>query len=128
MKIAVTVRARRVVGFFSGDTIIARECWGSSLLGRLWLKTVFYETDRIHRSVARHAGLLVPDLFRLQDVALFAVFFRDYLAAPGNPAASRFDREVLPALAAKKFGDRYDPRTGIVHSITQILCGRASPK
>ena len=47
IKIAVTVAGKRVLGFFSGDTIIARESWGSSLLGRLWLKTVFSEADSI---------------------------------------------------------------------------------
>ena len=113
MKIAVTVRDRRVVGFFSGDTIIARECWGSSLLGRLWLKTVFSEADRIHRQSRDTLVYWFLICSGYKTWRYLPVFFRDYLPHPDS-RVSRFDREVLPALATNKFADEYDPATGVV--------------
>jgi hypothetical protein len=113
MKIAVTVAGKRVVGFFSGDTIIARECWGSSLLGRLWLKTVFREADSIHlhsRDTLIYWFLICSGY---KTWRYLPVFFREYLPHPES-RASRFDREVLHALAAKKFADEYDPDTGVI--------------
>jgi hypothetical protein len=113
MKIAVTVADKRVVGFFSGDTIIERECWGSSLLGRLWLKTVFSEADRIHaysRDTLVYWFLICSGY---KTWRYLPVFFREYLPHPES-RASGFDREVLPALATKKFADEYDPATGVI--------------
>src|SRR5262245_10702796 len=49
MKIGSTIEDRNVVGLFSGDTIIAREHWGSSLLARLWVTTVFREAASIRQ-------------------------------------------------------------------------------
>src|SRR5262249_47905248 len=43
MRIPAFVEGQRVLAFFSGDTIVAREHWGSPLLGRIWLRTVFAE-------------------------------------------------------------------------------------
>jgi hypothetical protein len=120
MKIAMTVAGTRVVGFFSGDTIIAREYWGSSLLGRLWLKTVFSEADCIH---LHSRGTLIYWLLICSGYKTWRylpVFFREYLPHPES-RASRFDREVLQTLAASKFPGEYDPATGV------IRLGRANP-
>ena len=88
MKIGITIENRNVVGFFSGDTIIAREHWGSSLLARLWVTTVFREAESHPAARARHAVLLVSHLLRIQDLALPADILRRLHAAPGSTAVA----------------------------------------
>lgn len=113
MTLPVTVEGQEVVGFFSGDTIIARECWGSSLLGRLWLRTVFAEADRIQgrSSDARLYWFLICSGYKTWRY--LPIFFRHYSPHPER-SASAFDRKVLRALATTKFGDEYHPDAGVV--------------
>jgi len=113
MKVPALVDGRQVVGFFSGDTIIAREHWGSSLLGRLWLETVFGETDRIQRHSPETAcyWLLISSGYKTWRY--LPIFFHAYAPHP-QVVPSPFDRQVLRALARAKFGDEYHPDLGIV--------------
>ncbi len=113
MQLAVTIEGRQVIGFFSGDTIIAREHWGSSLLGRLWLRTVLSEGDRIQR---QSPGTLVYWFLICSGYKTWRylpIFFRDYLPHPDASTPS-FDREVLRTLATRKFGDEYDAGSGVI--------------
>jgi hypothetical protein len=113
MKIHATVQDKPVVGFFSGDTIIARERWGSSVLGRFWLKTVFSEADRIQMHTPRTLAYWFLICSGYKTWRYLPIFFRHYLPHPESSACA-FDREVLQALARKKFGDEYDPATGVI--------------
>jgi hypothetical protein len=113
MKLALTVGTRRVVGFFSGDTIIAREHWGSSLLGRLWLKTVFSAADRIQMQSPDTLLYWFLICSGYKTWRYLPVFFRDYSPHPDR-SASAFDHEVLRMLATKKFGDEYDRAAGVI--------------
>jgi hypothetical protein len=113
MKLSITVEKRRVAGFFSGDTIVARERWGSSLLGRLWLRTVFSETERIQ---TQSPGTLLYWFLICSGYKTWRylpIFFRDYWPHPVL-TASAFDRRVLHTLATRKFGGEYHPNPGIV--------------
>jgi hypothetical protein len=113
MTLRALVDGRPVVGFFSGDTIIAREHWGSSLLGRLWLKTVLEEADRIQAQSPDTAcyWLLISSGYKTWRY--LPIFFRAYAPHP-DLVAARFDRQVMHTLAAAKFGDEYHPDLGIV--------------
>jgi hypothetical protein len=113
MKLPITVGNRPVVGFFSGDTIIAREHWGSSLLGRLWLRTVFSEAGRI-RGQSPHTlfyWFLICSGYKTWRY--LPIFFRDYAPHPERNL-SAFDGQVLQTLAADKFGDQYHPDAGVI--------------
>jgi hypothetical protein len=113
MTLSVDVENRQVTGFFSGDTIIARECWGSSLLGRAWLKTVFSAADRIHRQ-SPHAPVywfLICSGYKTWRY--LPIFFHSYLPHP-ECSASAFDRQALHALAVEKFGPEYDAAASVV--------------
>ena len=114
MTIRARVAGRNVAGFFSGDTIIAREYWGSSLLGRAWLKTVFEETDRMHGFAPETLTYWFLISSGYKTWRYLPIFFRQYLPHPEENAAA-FDNAVLRALATQKFGRQYDQRKGIVH-------------
>jgi hypothetical protein len=113
MKIGITIENRNVVGFFSGDTIIAREHWGSSLLARLWVTTVFDEADRIrqHSPETLFYWFLISSGYKTWRY--LPTFFVAYSPHP-DLHPSPFDRQVVQTLAVKKFGDDYDADAGIV--------------
>ena len=113
MKIEITNENRNVVGFFSGDTIIAREHWGSSLLARLWVTTVFREADRIrqHSPDTLFYWFLISSGYK--TFRYLPTFFVAYAPHP-DVHQSPFDRQVMQTLATKKFGDDYDADAGIV--------------
>jgi hypothetical protein len=113
MKIEVTVEDRHVIGFFSGDTIIAREHWGSSLLARLWVTTVFRVADRIrqHSPDTLFYWFLISSGYKTWRY--LPTFFVAYAPHP-DLHPSPFERQVVQTLATKKFGDDYHPDAGIV--------------
>jgi hypothetical protein len=113
MKMGITIENRNVVGFFSGDTIIAREHWGSSLLARLWVTTVFREADRIrqHSPDTLFYWFLISAGYKTWRY--LPTFFVAYAPHP-DLHPSPFDRQVIQTLATKKFGDDYRADEGIV--------------
>lgn len=113
MRIEITIENRNVIGFFSGDTIIAREHWGSSLLARLWITTVVRQADRIrqHSPDTLFYWFLISAGYK--TFRYLPTFFVAYSPHPDLPS-SAFDRQVVQTLAAKKFGDDYDAGAGIV--------------
>jgi len=113
MTIAITIENRNVVGFFSGDTIIAREHWGSSLLARLWVTTVLREADRIrqHSEDTLFYWFLISSGYK--TFRYLPTFFVAYAPHP-DLHPSPFDCQVVQTLAAKKFGDDYHADAGIV--------------
>lgn len=97
---------------YSGDTIVEPEAWGSPELPRTWIRSV--------RSLHEEAGggplwwLLIVSGFR--TYRFLPVFCRRFHAGPTEGVAA--DEDSLPAIAAslarRRFGDAWDPRTGIV--------------
>lgn len=110
MSSRATVEGRRVVGFFSGDTIIGREYWGSSLLGRAWLQTVFSAADRLPAGELAYWFLICSGY---KTWRYLPVFFRNYLPHPAS-ADRGFEDDVLRTLATRKFGPAYDHAKGII--------------
>jgi hypothetical protein len=90
--------------FFSGDTIVARHRWGTYDLPRLWARHVF--------SVAGDNAywFLISSGFR--TYRYLPLFFRDFY--PRNAAM----KPLLDAIAAAKFGEAYDARTGVIRLAT----------
>jgi len=126
-RVIVITQASRIVGFstllayetsfdetpvsviYSGDTIMAREAWGSTALPRAWIETV----TELRATYARGPfyWLLLTSGFR--TYRFLSVFWRtfwpryDSASAPGP-------RSLLHHLAAERFGKQYDPVRGIV--------------
>ena len=110
MCLRATVGGRSVVGFFSGDTVIAREHWGSSLLGRVWLRTVFSMADQLGPDEVGYWFLICSGY---KTWRYLPVFFLDYIPHP-NAGDCHFEKEVLAVFAAQKFGHQYISEKGIV--------------
>jgi len=90
--------------FFSGDTIVARHRWGSLDLPRLWAQHVF-----------AHAGastywFLISSGYR--TYRFLPLFFREFYPR------ERGMKPLLDAIATTKFGESYDPATGVIRLAT----------
>jgi len=103
-----TVLGVPVRALFSGDTIIDRPFWGSLALERSWLRFLF---DRIDAEPEyRWYWFLISKGYR--TYRYLPVFFHQYHPSPAP--VPEFEQAVLDGLARAKFGERYDPRTGII--------------
>jgi hypothetical protein len=113
MRLAVEVDGRKIVAFFSGDTIVAAQYWGERTLSRLWSQTVFGEADRI---VAALPGTQVYWFLICSGYKTFRflpVFFRRYFPNP-DAATPKHAQAILDTLGHAKFGALYDATSGIV--------------
>jgi hypothetical protein len=92
---------------YSGDTIVDRAWWGSPSLAVSWLAAARALTAQ---STARDVyWLLLTSGFR--TYRFLPVFWRTfYPRHDGNGQ----DKALADALAAERFGDRYDAATGVV--------------
>lgn len=90
--------------FFSGDTIVARHRWGTYDLPRMWGRHVFSVAG------ANAYWFLISSGFR--TYRYLPVFFRDFY--PRDTTM----KPLLDRVAATKFGDAYDPRTGVIRLAT----------
>jgi len=97
---------RPVTVVYSGDTIVERGWWGSPALAQGWLRAV--------RQLAAGGGevywLLITSGFR--TYRFLPVFFRAF--HPGIGGGADGLAALRDLLARERFGDRYDPATGIV--------------
>ena len=113
MRIETEVDGREIVAFFSGDTIVAEQYWGESVLSRLWSRTIFAEADCIvaRRPSRRVFWFLICSGYK--TFRFLPVFFRRFYPSPEVRTPGEVQR-ILDALGRKKFGDRYDATSGIV--------------
>lgn len=87
---------------YSGDTIVHRDAWGSNALARTFLEAV-----RSWQSDTPLYWLLITSGFR--TYRFLPVFWREFYPRHDSPELPA----MLIALARDRFGDRYDPATGI---------------
>lgn len=107
MSMAAVVDDRPVTAFFSGDTIVAREHWGSPLLSRCWINTV-WACARVRALDDLVYWFLICSGYK--TFRFLPVFFREFLPVAG----SAFERRLLATLAVRKFGSEYDAGAGVV--------------
>jgi len=113
MPLKLTVDGRDIVAFFSGDTIVAAEYWGESILSRLWSRIVFEEADLIaaERPSTRVFWFLICSGYK--TFRFLPVFFRQFYPHPEAATPDDVQR-ILDTLGQAKFGPRYDAASGIV--------------
>ena len=90
--------------FYSGDTIVAPQRWGSFELPRVWSRHVFAEAD------ANTYWFLISSGYR--TYRFLPLFFREFY--PRDQAM----KPLLDRIAISKFGDAYDAGTGVIRLAT----------
>jgi len=113
MRIATTIEENKIVAFFSGDTIVAKEFWGETILSRLWSQTVFAEADRIREECASARVFWFLICSGYKTWRFLPVFFREYYPHPQVTTPLHIKR-VLDELGERKFGHEYLPEHGVV--------------
>ena len=93
--------------FYSGDTIVARHRWGTFDLPRTWSRHVFAEAD------ANTYWFLISSGYR--TYRYLPLFFRDFYPRPDHDLSLK---PLLDEIAIAKFGDAYDPQSGVVRLAT----------
>jgi hypothetical protein len=94
---------------YSGDTIVAPEAWGTTALPRAWIGAVNALRDEFPRG--RYYWLLLTSGFR--TYRFLPVFWREFFPSFDRPFPFELMR-LRKQLAVERFGDQFDPATGIV--------------
>jgi len=94
---------------YSGDTIMAREAWGTTALPRAWIAAV--NSLRASYPRGRYYWLLLTSGFR--TYRFLPVFWREFFPRH-DLAAPDASRRLLEHLARERFGDQYDASAGVV--------------
>jgi hypothetical protein len=94
---------------YSGDTIVDPGAWGTPALPRTWIRSV--RTLHALHGTGPLWWLLITSGFRTYRFlpVFWRRFFPRYDGAPDTPL-----RALAEQLAGRRFGDAYDPRSGIV--------------
>ena len=107
---------------YSGDTIVERGCWGSPALPRTWIHLV-QQVAPVDRGEVY--WLLLTSGYR--TYRFLSVFFRTFYPRYDEPTPAPA-QALLDAIAAERFGSRYDAATGLVrfehpHRLADDLAG-----
>jgi hypothetical protein len=113
LRMEVSIDGRNIVAFFSGDTIVARQYWGESILSRLWGQTVFAEADKL--AVLRPSTPVYWFLIcsGYKTFRFLPVFFREFYPNPKQETPEAM-KEVIDTLAKVRYGACYDAVSGVV--------------
>lgn len=104
-----TFRGDPVSVVYSGDTIVARDAWGTSALPRTWIAAV--NRLRQHYPRGHYYWMLITSGFRTYH--FLPLFWREFFPRHDMPMPPH-RRELLNHLATERFGNHYDPATGVV--------------
>jgi hypothetical protein len=119
-----TFQGQPISVVYSGDTMIRPAFWGTPELPRTWIKTVLARTAEMPQPLY---WLLISSGYK--TYRFLPVFYRHFYP--------RYDQPTPPAiqclidhLACERFGDDYEPTTGIVRfasGATPLRTGIADP-
>lgn len=98
-----------VRAIYSGDTIINRQYWGDKILGTLFLRFVI---DVAKQCPDRRVFWFLISM-GYKTYRLLRLFFHEYYPRHDAETPS-WAQKVLDTLGMAKFGEHYDPATGVV--------------
>jgi hypothetical protein len=107
MDLTACVGGMPVTAVFSGDTVIDRDCRGGNELQSAWARHV----------VGRAAARSHPTYWFLiskgyKTYRFLPVYFREFMPSPDGTDESL--ARIRDVFARQKFGDAYDPSTGLI--------------
>lgn len=100
---------RRTLGFYSGDTVLAREFWGRSGWLSVWSRHVFQTAAQF--ADCRVFWILLTATHR--TYRFLPAFFREFHPRPDVPIPADW-KARLDAFVRLKFSEEYDPVRGVV--------------
>lgn len=113
MRLNIHVDGQPVVAVYSGDTIIHPDFWHEMELPKLWGKHVFALAAEVHAQTpdAKVYWFLISSGYK--TYRFLPVFFQTFYPSYRQPTPPHIQR-TIHALARHKFGDQYDPDTGVI--------------
>lgn len=110
---------RDIAVICSGDTVMAPDGWGQRSLAQYWIPAI--EHLRAQQPGLTLYWLLISSGYR--SYRFLPVFARTFHPYQGRQTPAE-DRRLLDFLATDRFGDRYDPASGVVRlPRPQLLAG-----
>ena len=103
------VRRQRITVVYSGDTIVARDAWGSSALCRLWIDSVLSLRD--HDPARPCYWLLLCSGYR--TYRFLPTFFKTFVPRHDRSTPPT-QQSMLEELASARFGTQFVADSGIV--------------
>ncbi len=106
----VTIDGKDLTVVYSGDTVVSNDTWGDSALSYYWMGAIDY-LRRLHKKERVYWFLLVSGYRTYRFLPVYSDYYFPRYDRP-TPADVQ---SIMHAVARDRFGDRYDPETGIVH-------------
>lgn len=103
------VNAELLTVVYSGDTIVDPAAWAGAVLPRSWISAVYEVRSRFPRG--RLLWLLLTSGFR--TYRLLPAFWREFYPRFDSPTPAEWQSR-LNSLTSARFGNRFDPASGIV--------------
>lgn len=113
MRFDATVDDEPIAAIFSGDTIVDRDCWGETLLPRLWSQHAF----RVAASIRDRRTYWFLICSGYKTYRFLPVFFREFYPNHARATPAR-ERRILDALAHARYPREYDAEAGVVRLAT----------
>ncbi len=109
MLLEANANGRPIRALFSGDTIVNRAYWGDAALSHVWgqLAISLIESQRDSELF----WFLVSQGYR--TYRFLPLFFHSFYPRASTPTPAGID-DAMRALAARKFGERFDPERGVI--------------
>lgn len=111
------VQKKKVIGVFSGDTVLKKEYWGTPALGVRFLE--YLGSLKLKHPFTPVYWFLISKGYK--TYLLMANNFRDSFPRPERETPP-FEQELRNQFYSEKFGDQYNPETGIVRFNTEDKC------
>ncbi|MEW5974961.1 MAG: hypothetical protein AB1898_04035 [Acidobacteriota bacterium] len=109
MRLSLMVDDNPVTCFYSGDTVVHRECWNESELARQWGRHVFNLAERVKSG--KVYWYLISSGYK--TYRFLSVFFNEFYPTYRRPTPTTVQR-VLDALGDRKFRGEYDRTSGVI--------------
>jgi hypothetical protein len=100
---------RELTVVYSGDTVVDVNTWSDSALSYYWMGAVDF-LQRAYAAERLYWFLLVSGYRTYRFLPVYSEFFYPRYDEPTPDDV----QEIMHALARRRFGDRYDPSTGVV--------------
>ena len=112
----VEIDGRVISVVYSGDTVVNSETWGDSALSYYWMGAIDY-LRRLHRKERLYWFLLVSGYRTYRFLPVYSATFypRHDERTPGDVQL------IMDTVAGARFGDSYNPETGIVRLDTPAI-------